>query len=133
MHILLVPVTTLSIDGSAFKFYAWLGGSYGASLAIARKEYLKSGHLPRELEQLDDPTNGLKMVYLDGVKVGDTAIKGGVGGLVLANTPPDAGLGQIVEGSSFELGGYINFPLLKTMKVTYALGQGKVYLAGKSK
>ena len=133
MHILLVPVTTLSIDGSAFKFYAWLGGSYGASLAIARKEYLKSGHLPRELEQLDDPTNGLKMVYLDGVKVGETPITGGVGGLVLANTPPDAGLAQIVEGSSFELGGYINFPLLKTMKVTYALGQGKVYLAGKSK
>ncbi len=133
MHILLVPVTTLSIDGSDFKFYAWLGGSYGASLAIARKEYLKSGHLPRELEQLDDPTNGLKMVYLDNVKVGGTPIKGGVGGLVLANTPPDAGLSQIVEGSSFELGGYINFPLLKTMKVTYALGQGKVYLAGKAK
>lgn len=132
MHILLVPATTLSIDGSDFKFYAWLGGSYGASLAIARKEYLKSGHLPRELEQLDDPTNGLKMVYLDRVKVGDTPIKGGVGGLVLANTPPDAGLAQIVQGSSFELGGYINFPLLKTMKVTYALGQGKVYLASKN-
>lgn len=132
MHILLVPATTMSIDGSDFKFYAWLGGSYGASLAVARKEYLKSGHLPRELEQLDDPTNGLKMVYLDGVKVGDTPIKGGVGGLVLANTPPDAGLAQIVEGSSFELGGYINFPLLKTMKVTYALSQGKVYLAGKT-
>ena len=133
MHILLVPATTLSIDGSDFKFYAWLGGSYGASLAIARKEYLKSGHLPRELEQLDDPTNGLKMVYLDGVKVGGTPIKGGVGGLVLANTPPDAGLSQIVEGSSFELGGYINFPLLKTMKVTYALSQGKVFLAEKGK
>jgi len=132
MHILLVPATTLSIDGSDFKFYAWLGGSYGASLAVARKEYLKSGHLPRELEQLDDPTNGLKMVYLQDVKVGDTAIKGGVGGLVLANTPPDAGLAQIVDGSSFELGGYINFPLLKTMKVTYALNQGKVYLASKS-
>jgi len=130
MHILLVPVTTLSINGSDFKFYAWLGGSYGASLAVARKEYLKSGHLPRELEQLDDPTNGLKMVYLDRVKVGETPIPGGVGGLVLANTPPDAGLAQIVEGSSFELGGYINFPLLKTMKVTYALSQGKVYLAG---
>jgi hypothetical protein len=122
-------VTTLSIDGSDFKFYAWLGGSYGASLAVARKEFLKSGHLPRELEQLDDPTNGLKMVYLDGVKIGDTAVKGGIGGLVLTNTPPDAGLGQIVEGSGFELGGYINFPLLRTMKVTYSFQQGKVYLA----
>lgn len=133
MHVLLVPVTTLSIDGSEFKFYAWLGGSYGSSLAIARKEYLKSGHLPRELEQLDDATNGLKMVFLEKVKVGATPIPGGVGGLVLANTPPDAGLGQIVEGSSFELGGYINFPLLKTMKVTYALSQGKVFLAPRAK
>ena len=133
MHILLVPATTMSIDGSDFKFYAWLGGSYGASLAIARKEFLKSGHLPRELEQLDDPTNGLKMVLLEKVKIGETPVEGGVGGLVLANTPPDAGLGQIVEGSSFELGGYINFPLLKTMKITYALSQGKVYLAPRGK
>ncbi|HEY0137534.1 MAG TPA: tetratricopeptide repeat protein [Nannocystis sp.] len=132
MHILLVPVTTVSIDGSDFKFYAWLGGSYGAALAVARKEYLKSGHLPRELEQLDDPTNGLKMVFLEKVKVGETAVSGGVGGLVLANTPPDAGLAQIVEGSSFELGGYINYPLLRTMKVTYAMSQGKVYLSGKT-
>ncbi len=132
MHVLLVPVTTLAINGSDFKFYAWLGGSYGASLAVARKEYLKSGHLPRELEQLDDPTNGLKMVLIDKVKVGDTDIPGGVGGLILANTPPDAGLAQIVEGSSFELGGYINYPLLRTLKVTYALSQGKVFLAGNS-
>jgi hypothetical protein len=112
-----------------FKFYAWFGGSYGSSLAIARKEYLKSGHLPRELEQLDDPTNGLKMVYVDNVTVGNTALKGGVGGLVLANNPADAGLGQIVEGSSFELGGYINVALMTTMKVTYALSKGKMYLA----
>lgn len=132
MHILLVPVTQLSIDGSDFKFFAWLGGSYGSALAVARKEYLKSGHLPRELEQLDDPTNGLKMVYLENVKVGETPVQGGVGGLVLANTPPDAGLGQIVEGSSFELGGYINYPLLRTLKVTYSLSQGKVYLAGRN-
>ena len=132
MHILLVPVTTVSIDGSDFKFYAWLGGSYGAALAIARKEFLKSGHLPRELEKLDDPTNGLKMVFLEKVKVGETPVSGGVGGLVLANTPPDAGLAQIVEGSSFELGGYINYPLLRTMKVTYAVSQGKVYLTGKT-
>ena len=60
-------------------------------------------------------------------------VNGGLGGLILANTPPDAGLGQIVEGSSFELGGYINFPLLRTMKVTYALSKGKVYMAGKGK
>ena len=128
MHPLPAPATTLSIDGSQFKFYAWFGGSYGSSLAIARKEYLKSGHLPRELEQLDDPTGGLKMVYVDKVTVGNTPIPGGVGGLVLTNTPPDAGIGQIVEGSSFELGGYINVALMTTMKVTYAISQGKMYL-----
>jgi hypothetical protein len=72
------------------------------------------------------------MVYLENVKVGETPVQGGVGGLVLANTPPDAGLGQIVEGSSFELGGYINYPLLRTLKVTYALSQGKVFLAGRN-
>jgi tetratricopeptide (TPR) repeat protein len=129
MHILLVPATTLSIDGSNFKFYAWFGGSYGSSLAIARKEFLKSGHLPRELEQLDDPNAGLKMVYVENVTVGNTPVKGGVGGLVLTSNPPDANIGQIVEGSSFELGGYINVALLKTMKVTYSLSKGKVYLA----
>ena len=62
----------------------------------------------------------------------DAPISGGVGGLVLANNPPDAGLAQIVEGSSFELGGYINYPLLRTMKITYAMAQGKVYLTGKT-
>jgi tetratricopeptide (TPR) repeat protein len=132
MHVLLAPATTLAIDGSKFKFFAWFGGSYGSSLAIARKEFLKSGHLPRELEQLDDATAGLKMVYVDNVTVGNTPIKGGVGGLVLTNTPPDPAIGQIVEGSSFELGGYINAALLKTMKVTYALSKGKVYLAPKA-
>jgi len=129
MHLLLAPATTLSIDGSAFKFYAWFGGSYGSSLAIARKEFLKSGHLPRELDPLDDANAGLKMVYLDKVTVGNTPIPGGVGGLVLANTPPDANIGQIVEGSSFELGGYINVALMTTMRVTYALSKGKMYLA----
>ncbi len=129
MHLLLAPTTTVSIDGSKFKFYAWFGGSYGSSLAIAKKEYLKSGHLPRELEQLDDPTAGLKMVYVDNVTIGNTPLKGGVGGLVLTNNPADAGLGQIIEGSSFELGGYVNVALMTTMKVTYALSKGKMYLA----
>jgi hypothetical protein len=60
------------------------------------------------------------MVYIEQAKVGDMPVKG-VGGLVLANTPPDAGLAQVVELSGFELGGYLNTPLLKTMKVTYSL------------
>lgn len=131
MHILLAPATTVSIDGSKFKFYAWFGGSYGSALAVARKEFLKSGHLPRELEQLDDPAGGLKMVYVDNVTVGNTPLKGGVGGLVLANTPPDPNIGQIVEGSSFELGGYVNMALIKSLKVVYSLSKGKVYLGAR--
>ncbi len=50
------------------QFYAWLGGSYGTALTVAKKNYLKSGHLPRELDPLDDPNAGLKMVYIDQAK-----------------------------------------------------------------
>lgn len=128
LHVLLIPSVPVSLDGSDTKFYAWLGGSYGAAFTVAKKEYLKSNHLPRELEPLDDPSNGLKMVYIEQAKLGELPIKG-VGGLVLANTPPDAGLAQVIELSGFELGGYVNVPLLKTMKVTYALSQGKVFFA----
>lgn len=128
LHVLLIPSVPVSLDGSESRFYAWLGGSYGAAFTVAKKNYLKSNHLPRELEPLDDPNNGLKMVYIEQAKLGELPVKG-VGGLVLANTPPDAGLAQVVELSGFELGGYVNVPLLKTMKVTYALSQGKVYFA----
>jgi tetratricopeptide (TPR) repeat protein len=126
LHVLLVPAVPVALDGSESRFYAWLGGSYGAAFTVAKKNYLKSGHLPRELDPLDDPNNGLKMVYIEQARVGEMPVKG-VGGLVLANTPPDAGLAQVVELSGFELGGYLNTPLLKTMKVTYSLPQGKVY------
>lgn len=131
LKVLLVPAVPVALDDSEFRFYAWLGGSYGASLSVARKEFLKSGHLPRELEQLDDPTNGLKMIYVDQAKIGELSVKG-LGGLVLANTPPDGGLAQVVEGSGFELGGYVNAALLKTLKVTYALPQGKVYFTARA-
>jgi len=83
LHVLLIPSVPVSLDGSNTKFYAWLGGSYGAAFTVAKKEYLKSNHLPRELEPLDDPSNGLKMVYIEQAKLGELPIKG-VGGLVLA-------------------------------------------------
>lgn len=128
LRLYLVPSVPVAIDGSDTRFFAWLGGSYGAAFTVAKKEYLKSGHLPRELDPLDDPNNGLKMVYIEQAKLGELPIKG-VGGLVLANTPPDAGLAQVIELAGFELGGYVNVPLLKTMKVTYAISQGKLFVS----
>ncbi|WAS94633.1 tetratricopeptide repeat protein [Nannocystis punicea] len=131
LHLFLVPSVPVTLDGSDAQFYAWLGGSYGTALTVAKKNYLKSGHLPRELDPLDDPNAGLKMIYVDQAKVGDLGVKG-VGGLVLANTPPDSGLAQVVELGGFELGGYVNVPLLKSMKVTYALSQGQVFFTPKT-
>lgn len=128
LHVYLVPAVPVTLDGAENPFYVWLGGSYGTALTVAKKSYLKSGHLPRELDPLDDPNAGLKMIYVDQAKVGDLPVKG-VGGLVLTNTPPDGGMAQVVELAGFELGGYINVPLLKSMKVTYALSQGKVFFA----
>lgn len=126
LHLFLVPAVPLALDGSEAQFYAWLGGSYGTALTVAKKNYLKSGHLPRELEPLDDPNAGLKMIYIDQAKIGELPVQG-VGGLVLTNTPADGGMAQVVEYAGFELGGYVNVALLKTMKVTYALSRGQVY------
>ena len=52
----------------------------------------------------------------------------GLGGYVLTNTPPDAGLEQVLGGTSFELGGYLNLTLIKNWRVTYAFGDGKIYV-----
>ncbi len=127
-HAYLTPVTTLSIDGSPHTFSVMFGGLYDSSLTITREEYLKSGHLPRALEHLDDPAAGLQMVWIDGAKIGDAALPGGLGGLVLANTPPDQLLEQIRRTVSFDVGGYINTPLYHRVAVTYALSSGKLYL-----
>jgi hypothetical protein len=129
MHLLLAPTTTLSIDGSPSS------STRGSAAATARpsrspaRSTSRAATCPASSSSSTTPTAGLKMVYVDKVTVGNTPIPGGVGGLVLTKTPPDAGLGQIVEGSSFELGGYINVALMTTMKVTYALSKGKMYLA----
>ena len=127
MHVLLVPVARVSIDGSDFGFFSWLGGRYKAALSVTKWAYLKSGHLPRELDPLDDPDQGLKMVYLNEVKIG-AAQSRGHGGLVLAGNPPDPDLAQIIDGTGFELGGYINMTLLKNWKVTLVPAAGKMYV-----
>ncbi len=123
-----VPATTLAIDGSPHTFPVFLGGNYGCGVTVTRKEFLKSGHLPRELEVLDDPAAGVQMIYVEGSRVGGAPLKGGVGGLVLANTPPDDTLGSVIRSSGFELGGYLNVSLLRRMSVTYVLSRGELYI-----
>ncbi|MCA9690880.1 MAG: hypothetical protein KC636_14835, partial [Myxococcales bacterium] len=81
----------------------------------------------RELEELDDEANKLKMVYVDKLNIGELAIPG-VGGLVLLNTPPSPELGEIIPMARFEISGYIAPTVLKNLKITYSLPTGKMYL-----
>ena len=126
-NVLNAPVVPISIDGSEHSFFVYFGGVYGSSLAVTRKNYLKSGHLPRELDNPEDDANGLKMVYLDAMDLGGNKL-GGMGGLVFVNPKPDANLGSFLEGTGFEIGGYINTRLMSTWAVTYAPSSGKVFV-----
>lgn len=128
MRLLLIPVTKTALGESEYSFYTWFGGSFlKASTAITRRAFLKSGNLPRELEELDDEANGLKMVYVKKLRVGEFELPG-VGALVLVNTPPSPELGQLVTGTGFEISGYVNPTVLKNLKVTYSVPTGKIYM-----
>lgn len=122
-----VPVAPVSIDGSDHKFWAWVGGAWQAGLALTAKSYLKSGHRPSEIDPPDDADLGLKMVFLEEIDLGGAKTPG-MGGYVLTNTPGDAMLGQMLESTAFELGGYINVALLKMHKITYLLPTGKMWV-----
>jgi len=126
-HVLQAPAVPVSIGGSDFTFFAYLGGTYRAGLSVARKQYLKSGNLPRSVENPEDPQNGLKMVYLDKFKLGETQ-QPGVGAIVLLNPEPDPTLALFVNNTAFELGGYVNLALMQGWKITYALGKGRLYV-----
>jgi tetratricopeptide (TPR) repeat protein len=127
MHVLNAPVVPISIDGSEHSFFVYFGGVYGSGLAVTRKQYLKSGHLPRELDNPEDETNGLKMVYLEEMDLGGNKL-GGMGGLVFINATPDQNLGMFLENTAFEMGGYINTRLISTWAVTYAPSSGKLFV-----
>lgn len=127
LHVLHVPATKMSIDGSDHEFWTWIGGVYGSALSITKKAYLKSQHRPSDVDPPDDPNAGLKMVYLDSFELADEQRPGG-GALVLVNTPPDQGLGNVVEGTAFELGGYINVARLKHWRVFYNLPGGRLWV-----
>ncbi|MCA9637321.1 MAG: hypothetical protein KC420_14950, partial [Myxococcales bacterium] len=130
MHILLVPVTKVVLNASDFASFHWLGGRYKAGMAVTKRTYLKSGKRPSELDELDDPDQGLKMVFFDSVDVGGNVTQG-VGGLVLAANPPDPDLAQIIDGTGFEIGGYVNLALMKEWKMTWVPSAGKLYLSSR--
>jgi len=127
MHVQSAPVVPVTIDGAEHSFYVYLGGTYGSGVAVTRKHYLKSGHLPRELDNPEDETNGLKMVYVNEFGIGEKAL-GGMGGLVLLNARPDPNLAIYLDGTAFEMGGYVNTRLMAGWSVTYAPASGKVYV-----
>ena len=66
---------------------------------------------------------------IEKVKVGDVETKG-TGGLVMVSNPPDAVLGQVLENTAFELGGYLNMAMVINWKVTYVLSQGRAFITG---
>lgn len=129
MHVRLAPAVPVQINGSDHEFYVYLGGLYQSGLAVTKKQYLKSGNLPRSVKPPDDPERGLKMVLLRELQFGAQKMPG-AGGLVLINEPADVTLGQWLENTGFELGGFVNLGLVKTWKITYALQDGKAYIKG---
>jgi tetratricopeptide (TPR) repeat protein len=127
MFVLHAPAIPMRLEGSEHEFWAYFGYNYKAGVAVTQKHYFKSGHLPRDVDPPDDPSLGLKMVYVDGIEIGGKKLSG-TGGLVLVNEPPDQTLGLILDNTRFELGGYINLALIDNWSVTYAIPAGKAYL-----
>lgn len=127
IHAFSWPAIPIALNGSDYRFYVYLGGLFPAGVSIAKKQFLKSGYLPRTVENPEDPTNGLKILYVEKVAVGDKQIAG-VGAHVLVNTPPDASLGDVLTNTGFELGGYLNNALMANWRVTYSLPKGRVYI-----
>ena len=88
---------------------------------------MRAGHRPEDVENPEDPDQGLKMVLIEKFSLGDLTEEG-VGGLVMLNTPPDATLGNLLTASGFELGGYVNQSMFARWVVTYSLTSGKLYI-----
>ena len=122
-----VPATPVSIDGSNYGFWTWFGYANPSSITLTAKAYLKSGHLPREIENPEDVDYGRKMVYVDEVALGELKI-GGVGGIVHLEQPGEPNLATVTSFAGFELGGTVNVALLEKLRVTWSLSQGKIWL-----
>ncbi len=126
-NVIHAPVVPIKINGSDYRFFAYFGGFGPASVTVARKQYLKSGALPRAVANPEDAEYGRKMVLIDSLDIGGTVVKG-LGGLVLVKEPPDENLAGLLVATGFEIGGYVNLALLANWKVTYALAAGKVFV-----
>lgn len=122
-----VPATEISIDGSDHSFWAWFGFANPSAVTLTAKAYLKSGHLPREIENPEDVEYGRKMVYIDEVAFGELTTPG-VGGLVFLNKPGEPTLNGVTSFSGFELGGFVNVATLEKLRVTWVFPEGKVLL-----
>src|SRR5690606_22325327 len=109
------------------KFWAWFGYANPSAVTLTEKAYLKSGHLPREVENPEDTEYGRKMVYVEQVSLGSVTVPG-MGGLVFLEQPGEPQLGMVRAFAGFELGGFVNVALMETMRITYLYGQGKLWL-----
>lgn len=121
------PAIPIALNGSDYRFYVYLGGLFPSGVAIAKKQFLKSGYLPRTVENPEDAANGIKILYVEKLALADRLISG-IGVHVLVNTPPDPVLGNVLTATGFELGGYLNSALMANWRLTYALGKGRVYI-----
>lgn len=121
------PAIPIKINGSDHQFFVYLGGLYPSGLSVAKKPFLKSGNLPRTVENPEDAENGIKMRLVEKLTLGDKVLPA-IGSHVLVNTPPDPGLGNVLSSTGFELGGYLNAALMTNWKVTYAFSKGRVYI-----
>ena len=123
-----VPATPVAIDGSDYAFWAWVGYANPSAVTFTAKAYLKSGHLPRDIENPEDVDYGRKMVYVEDVKLGELSLPG-VGGIVHLDQPGEPSLVAVTSFAGFELGGFINVAMLEKLKVTWSLSTGKIYFA----
>lgn len=126
-HLRHAPVVPIKIKGSEHPVNAYWGGLHVSCVAFSKKHYLKSGFLPRTVENPEDEAGGRKMVYIEGFSIGDQDFEG-CGGLVLVNDPPDPTIREFVNNAAFEIGGFVNLNLIKSWKVTVALSSGKLFI-----
>ncbi|NVB38010.1 tetratricopeptide repeat protein [Pseudenhygromyxa sp. WMMC2535] len=123
-----IPATQAHIDGSEYDIWIWLGGIHPSAISTTEKAYLKSDHLPREVENPEDVEGGRKMVLVDAVSFGEQKVASGVGGLVYLEQPGEPGIAGVRAFAGFELGGYANVPLMNQLKFTYLPAQGKLWV-----
>lgn len=122
-----VPATRVSIDGAEHQFWVWLGGVHPSAVSTTAKAYLKSGHLPRDIENPEDPDNGRKMVFVDKLSFGEATLSG-LGGLVYLDEPGEPGIAGVRAFAGFELGGYISVPAMGQLRMTFVPSSAKLWI-----